>query len=77
MFFICREVPANEKNMPFANLVQFRNFTTEAQRGIAAAKSEARNPKFETNSNDQNLNDLNKLEKSYAKIFTEFQEIER
>jgi len=52
-------------------------FTTESQRGIAATKSEARNPKFETNSNDQNSNDLNKLEKSYAKIFTEFQEIER
>jgi hypothetical protein len=47
------------------------------QRGIAATKSEARNPKFETNSNDQNSNDLNKLENSYAKIFTEFQEIER
>jgi hypothetical protein len=47
------------------------------QRGIAATKSEARNPKFETNSNDQNSNDLNKLEKSYAKTFTEFQEIER
>ena len=52
-----------------------RYFTTESQRGIAATKSEARNPKFETNSNDQNSNDLNKLEKSYAKIFTEFQEI--
>ena len=37
--------------------------TTEAQRGIAATKSEARNLKLETNSNDQNSNDLNKLEK--------------
>jgi hypothetical protein len=39
-------------------------FTTEAQRtqrGVAATKSEARNPKFETNSNDQNPNDLNKF----------------
>jgi len=34
-----------------------------SQRGIAAAKSETRNPKSETNSNDQNSNDLNKLEK--------------
>jgi hypothetical protein len=31
------------------------------QRGIAATKSEARNPKFETNSNDKNTNNLNKF----------------
>jgi hypothetical protein len=31
------------------------------QRGVAAAKSEARNPKFETNPNDKNTNDLNKF----------------
>jgi hypothetical protein len=36
---------------------------TLSQRGIDAAKSETRNPKSETNSNDQNSNDLNKLEK--------------
>jgi hypothetical protein len=47
------------------------------QRGIAATKSEARNPKVEANSNDQNSNDLNKLEKIYAKSFAKFQEIAR
>jgi hypothetical protein len=39
-------------------------FTTETQRtqrGIAATKSEALNPKSETNPNDQNSNDPNKL----------------
>jgi len=38
-------------------------FTAEAQRGVAATKLEARNSKFETNSNDQNSNDQKKLEK--------------
>jgi len=52
-------------------------FTTETQRGVAATKSEARNSKLETNSNDQNSNDLNKLGKGYAKILTKFQEIDR
>jgi hypothetical protein len=35
--------------------------TEKTQRGVAATKSEARNSKFETNQNDQNLNDLNKF----------------
>jgi hypothetical protein len=43
-------------------LVQNKFFTTESQRSRAATKFEARNPKFETDSNDQNPNDLNKLE---------------
>jgi len=32
-----------------------------AQRGTAAAKSEARNTKSETNSNDQNSNEINEF----------------
>jgi hypothetical protein len=31
------------------------------QRGVGVTKPEARNPKFETNSNDQNSNDPNKF----------------
>jgi hypothetical protein len=42
---------------------RFFRSESSTQRGIAATKSEARNPKFETNSNDQNVNDLNKFEK--------------
>ena len=55
-------------------------FTTEAQRaqgGIAATKSEARNTKSETNSNDQNSNDLSELKRPVQKILIKFQEIER
>jgi hypothetical protein len=36
-----------------------------------------RQAKFETNSNDQNSNDLKKLEEEPNKIFTKFQEMER
>ena len=37
----------------------------------AAPKSEARNPKFETNSNDQNTNDLNKFKKEMENLLNE------
>jgi hypothetical protein len=42
-----------------------------AQRGVAATKSEARNPKFETNSNDQNPNDLNKFKNETENLLNE------
>jgi len=41
----------------------FNTETQIPQRGIAATKSEARNPKFETNSNNHNSNDQNKSDK--------------
>jgi hypothetical protein len=41
------------------------------QRGIAATKSEARNPKFETNSNDKNTNDLNEFKNNTGNLLNE------
>ena len=40
-----------------------RSWTMSTQRGLAAAKSETRNSKLETNSNDQNSSYQNELEK--------------
>jgi hypothetical protein len=42
-----------------------------AQRGFAATKSEARNPKFETNQNDRNPNDLNKFKNETENLLNE------
>jgi len=51
--------------------------TQRAQRGVAATKSEARNPKLETNPNGENPNDPNEF-KSMDKIcLTKFREIAR
>jgi hypothetical protein len=41
------------------------------QRGVAATKSEARNPKFETNQNDRNPNDLNKFKNETENLLNE------
>jgi hypothetical protein len=42
-----------------------------SQRGVAATKSEARNPKFETNQNDRNPNDLNKFKNETENLLNE------
>src|SRR4030042_5538527 len=46
----------------YANKLRRAKEAQSTQRGVAATKSEARNSKLETNSNDQNSNDPNKLE---------------
>jgi len=61
------QVEPREYTIPGLAQALARHYTTGTQRGIAATKSEARNPKLETNSNDQNSNDLNKLEKKLCK----------
>jgi len=48
--------------------VFFHHRGTEDTARVAATKSEARNPKSETNSNDQNSNDPNKFGKQDKKF---------
>jgi hypothetical protein len=48
---------------------------TAAQRGIAATKSEARNPKFQTNSKRQNSKGSIQVIKKHPEILAKFQEI--
>jgi len=42
-----------------------------SQRGVIKTKSEARNPKFETNSNDQNSNETNNLKTKAGNLLNE------